>query len=62
MGKSLNFGPLVLLLALGFWGKIWGILGMFLCVPLMVIINIILSHFPQTRKIAILLSADGRIK
>ena len=62
MGRSLNLSPIVLLLALGFWGAIWGVLGMFLCVPFMVIINIVLSHFPQTRNIAILLSADGKIK
>ncbi len=62
MGRSLNLSPLVLLLALAFWGAIWGVLGMFLCVPFMVIINIILSHFPQTRKIAIVLSEDGKIQ
>ncbi|MCP4402437.1 MAG: AI-2E family transporter [bacterium] len=62
MGRSLNLSPLVLLLALAFWGAIWGVLGMFLCVPFMVIINIILSHFPQTRKIAIVLSEDGNIQ
>ena len=62
MGRSLNISPLVLLLALAFWGAIWGVLGMFLCVPFMVIINIILSHFPQTRKIAIALSEDGNIQ
>jgi predicted PurR-regulated permease PerM len=61
MGRSLNLSPIVLLLALGFWGAIWGVLGMFLCVPFMVIMNIVLSHFPQTRNIAILLSADGKI-
>ena len=62
MGRSLNLSPLVLLLALAFWGAIWGVLGMFLCVPFMVIFNIILSHFPQTRKIAIALSEDGNIQ
>ncbi len=62
MGRSLNLSPLVLLLALAFWGAIWGVLGMFLCVPFMVIINIILSHFPQTRKIAIVLLEDGNIQ
>jgi len=60
-GKSLNLSPLVIILSLVFWGKIWGIVGAFLCVPIMVIINIILSQFPATRPIAILLSANGRI-
>lgn len=62
MGNSLNLSPLVILLSLGLWGSIWGITGMFLCVPITVIGMIICSHFPQTRPIAILLSSNGSIK
>ncbi len=62
MGKSLNLSPLVILLALAFWGSIWGPIGALLCVPLMVIINITLSKFEQTRPIAIVLSQKGQIK
>jgi predicted PurR-regulated permease PerM len=61
MGKSLNLSPLVILLSLGLWGKIWGIVGMFLCVPITVIISIILAKFPKTRPIAVLLSSDGKV-
>ena len=60
-GSSLNISPLVVILSLALWGSIWGIVGMFLCVPLTVIAMIILSYFEQTRPIAILLSGDGRI-
>jgi len=56
MGNKLNLSPLVILISLGFWWAMWGITGMLLSVPLMVIINIILSRFPSTRPIAILLS------
>ena len=62
LGSSLNLSPLVILLSLGLWGSLWGIPGMFLCVPITVIAVIILSHFPQTRPIAILLSGDGNVK
>ena len=41
---------------------IWGIIGMFLCVPFLIIVTIILSHFPQTRPIAVILSSDGRLR
>jgi predicted PurR-regulated permease PerM len=58
MGKTLNLSPIVILLALAFWGYIWGILGMFLCVPIMVILNIIFAHFPSSRYLAVLMSAD----
>lgn len=61
MGNSLNLSPLIILLNLSLWGLIWGIPGMFLCVPLLVISVIVFSHVPQTRPLAILLSKDGRI-
>jgi predicted PurR-regulated permease PerM len=61
MGSSLNLSPLVVILALSLWGQLWGVVGMFLSVPLTVIIMIVLSHFESGRPIAILLSQDGRI-
>ncbi|MDM8559527.1 AI-2E family transporter [Candidatus Parabeggiatoa sp. HSG14] len=62
MGRSLNLSTLVIFFSLVFWGTIWGILGMILCVPIMVIVVIILAHFPHSRPIAILLSQDGQLK
>jgi predicted PurR-regulated permease PerM len=61
MGNRLNLSPIVILLSLGLWGSIWGIPGMFLCVPITVIIMIICSYFPGTRPIAVLLSGDGQV-
>ncbi|WP_224772745.1 AI-2E family transporter [Pelagicoccus enzymogenes] len=62
MGNSLNLSPLVILLSLSLWGALWGVTGMFLCVPITVITMIVCSHFPQTRPFAVLLSANGRIR
>ena len=62
LGRSLNLSPLVILFALSLWGMIWGILGMFLSVPITVIMMIVFSHFEPTRSFAILLSQDGKIK
>ena len=61
MGSKLNLSPLILLLSLALWGSIWGIPGMFLCVPITVIIVIICSYFPQTRALAVILSGDGSL-
>lgn len=61
MGSRFNLSPLVILLNLALWGYIWGIPGMFLCVPFLIIITIVLSYFPQTRPIAIILSSDGKL-
>ena len=61
MGGKLNISAFVVILSLVVWGHLWGITGMFLCVPLTVIAMIILAHFPSTRPIAVLLSEDGEI-
>lgn len=61
MGKSLNLSPLVVIISLVVWGSIWGVTGMFLCVPITVIMMIVLAEFRQTRPVAILLSADGKV-
>jgi len=61
MGRSLNLSPFIIIVSLMVWGTIWGVIGMFLCVPIMVIIMIVLANFEATRPVAVLLSADGRI-
>ena len=61
MGRSLNLSPLVVIVSLVVWGTIWGVVGMFLCVPIMVVGLIVLAQFDTTRPLAVLLSADGEI-
>jgi predicted PurR-regulated permease PerM len=61
MGNSLNMSPFAIILALSFWGAIWGIVGMFLSVPILVTLLIVCAHIPSWRWVAILLSKDGRI-
>ena len=62
VGSSVNLSPLVVILALSVWGFIWGVAGMFLCVPITVIGMIIFSEFRSTQPIAIALSENGEIK
>ncbi len=61
MGRSLNLSPLVVIVSLVVWGTMWGVVGMFLCVPIMVVALIVLAQFDTTRPLAVLLSADGDI-
>lgn len=61
MGRSLNLSPLVIMLALAVFGQIWGVMGMILSMPLMVIALIVCAGFEATRPVAILLSANGEI-
>jgi len=60
-GDTLNLSPLVILLSLATWGMIWGIPGMFLSIPIMVIVTIVMSQFETTRPLAVLLSKRGHV-
>ena len=62
MGKSLNLSPLVVVITLSFWGYVWGLLGMFLSVPITSIMLIIMAQFPSTRSVAVILSENGEIE
>lgn len=59
-GQSLNLDPIVILLALTFWGVLWGVTGAFLSTPLTVVAMALLAEFPGTRPLAVLLSSDGK--
>jgi predicted PurR-regulated permease PerM len=58
-GRSLNLEPVVILLALSFWGLVWGVPGMFLSTPLTVTLMVVSEQFPGAHWLAILLSGDG---
>ena len=58
-GTSLNVDPVVVFLALAFWGALWGLIGAFLSTPLTVMAMAILAQFSSTRWIAVLLSSNG---
>ena len=62
MGNSMNISPLIAIVALVFWGVIWGTTGMILSIPITVILIIVCSQFQSTKPIAMLLSEKGKIK
>jgi predicted PurR-regulated permease PerM len=59
MGRQINISPLVQITSLVVWGYIWGVMGMFLCVPILIILTIVLYNIPSTKHIAILMSENG---
>ncbi|HKT54829.1 MAG TPA: AI-2E family transporter [Caulobacteraceae bacterium] len=59
-GENLNLDPIVVLLALAFWGLVWGVPGAFLSTPLTVLVMVVLAEFKGTRPLAVLLSSDGK--
>jgi predicted PurR-regulated permease PerM len=58
MGRGLNLSTLVVFLSLMFWGWVFGPVGMFLSVPLTMLVKIALEYSPRSRWLAVLLSAN----
>jgi AI-2 transport protein TqsA len=52
VGKGVGISPLVILAALAFWGQCWGLIGMFLAIPLTVMLKIVLENVAFTRPFA----------
>jgi AI-2 transport protein TqsA len=55
-GQNVALSPLVVLVALAFWGWAWGIVGALLAVPLTVALVVLCAHVPVLRPYALLLS------
>ena len=56
LGRAVDLSPLVILAALSVWGLLWGLPGMFLAVPLTVVLKIVFENIEATRPVARLLS------
>ncbi len=61
-GNQLNLSPFIILVSLAFWGYIWGIMGMFLAVPIMSVIQIFCSNVKVLKPIAIMISSGKRYR
>lgn len=59
MGRALRVSAFAVMVALSFWGAVWGIPGMFLAVPILVAVMIICWHIPAARPVAVLISREG---
>jgi predicted PurR-regulated permease PerM len=58
IGKGLNISPLVVFVAFMLWSAVLGPLGMFLSMPLTVIMLFLLDSFPETRWLAGVMGAS----
>jgi AI-2 transport protein TqsA len=58
MGRGLELHPVIVLLALAFWGMLWGVIGMVLAVPMAAVTRLILSHFETTRALGDLMAGQ----
>ena len=58
MGDYLDLHPVAILVSLIFWGMLWGIVGMFLAVPMTAILQILMNRFEYTKPLASLLAGQ----
>ena len=61
-GNQLNLSPFVILVALRVFGYVWGIVGMFLAVPLLSVLQIVFANMEATKPIAILISSGNSFR
>jgi AI-2 transport protein TqsA len=54
--RAVDLSPLVVLIALAFWGLCWGAVGMVLAVPLTVMLRVMWEYFALTRPLARLMA------
>jgi predicted PurR-regulated permease PerM len=57
-GNRLNLTPIIVLISLIFWGWLWGVVGMLICVPLTSAINIILKQVYPDNLVSALISSE----
>ena len=60
LAQSLNLSPVLVLVALLFWGWLWGVWGMILAVPITAMIKIVCENIDALRPLAALMS--GAVK
>ena len=58
LGRAVGLSPLVILAALAVWGLLWGLPGMFLAVPLTVVLKLVAENLDAARPAARLFAGD----
>ena len=61
-GDKLDLSPLLILISLAFWGYLWGVVGMFLAVPMLEILRITANHIKGLKSIAVFISSGKSIR
>ena len=58
MGRRFGISTLVVIISVMFWGWVWGPVGMFLAVPIMMMLKVILENSYEFRWIAVAISKE----
>ena len=62
VGRSVSLSPFVVFVSMVFWGWMWGIVGIFLAVPLTVGLRIVLWHIEPTKPLAVLMEGTDPVE
>jgi len=62
MGSSLALNTITVILGLVFWGYLWGVTGMILSVPLLVLTKVILTQIPEAQILVRLMGGSSGSK
>ena len=58
MGQSLDLHPITILIALVFFGLVWGIVGMFLATPITAVLKVLFEKFVYTKSVAAVMAGN----
>lgn len=62
VGRALRIGPVVVLVSMIIWGFLWGLVGIFVAVPMLLVVRNICKHFDATYPVAVMLGEDARVE
>lgn len=62
LGEKMDLSPVFVLFSLFFWGWVWGIVGMFLAVPIAAMVKIFCSNLEPLQPIAVLIGTNKKNK
>jgi AI-2 transport protein TqsA len=60
MGQGMNLSPVLILFGLAFFSWMWGLVGVFLAVPVLATLKLLLERFERTRPAALLIAAQAK--
>ncbi len=59
VGRRMQINPVAVLLAIAFWGWLWGVIGIFIAIPLLIVVKIFSHHVPGLGGLQEFLSPRG---
>ncbi len=59
VGRSLELNPVLVFIAVAFWGWAWSVIGMIIAVPALITLRVFAEYIPKLQSLAIFLSGES---